>query len=391
MDGRPKAGAHVHARMKGDSPFSWKESVADQEGAYRIKGLPPGEYFAKINEATDDPALLMSIATLGQDDEVAGAAKVVVEAGKETRLDLYETPKCVVEGRVMEAGQPAPGMKVRLFRKEAMMFMPLKTAWTDENGAFLMEAIDAGSYSVDVELRSVPDSPSEDVTLVAGEQRRIDFELPAGRITGRVTDGDTDKPVAGIQINLERYQEEDTEEEAEGQTMIISVNAVTTSGGGGESIQAFSISGGAEPIVTDAEGYYAIPHVMAGEYTVVASGNGYARKDKGPVQVEEGETTANQDLAVERGYRVSGILKDGNTGASISFMPVFLDARDDKTKEWVQTESMAFAQDDGSFEFADLKSGNYKLRALDDHYKGEMEIFLTHKDLADLEFNLIPR
>jgi 5-hydroxyisourate hydrolase-like protein (transthyretin family) len=253
-----------------------------------------------------------------------------------------------------------------------------------------MEGIDAGSYRVDVELRGVPDSPEQKLNLAAGEVRRVDLPLPAGRISGQVKDKDTDEPVAGVQVLLERYVEEDApEDQTESRVMAVSISAVTSGDGGGDSIRAISIGGGAaEPIVTDAEGRYEIPHVKEGKYILVATGGGYARKERGPVEVDEGETTKNQDIDVERGYRVSGVLKNASTGKPVSFMPVFLEKRDEKTKEWIPTESMGFAQEDGSFEFKDLKSGDYKLKVQSPEFRGEMEIFLTRKDLDKLELLL---
>jgi len=92
-DGAPLVGARVTARS--DVTGKWATGITDDAGRFELgaaeagDGIPPGEYYVKINEdrgSWDNPRP-RTIAAKYEDPKQSGL-KVAVEAGKQASLEL---------------------------------------------------------------------------------------------------------------------------------------------------------------------------------------------------------------------------------------------------------------------------------------------------------------
>lgn len=392
VEGNPKPGARIHAQSVED-PVSLlgRRTVSDGEGAYRIQGLAPGEYLVRLVGDPQGKNLGgFMMVTIGSSEEDTGAHRVTVEAGRVTELDLYETLKGSIKGAVLEAGKPVPDATVKLFKGGDFAFMPLETQVTDEDGAFAFEHLEAGSYKVRLDLPGINEHPEEEVSVEAGFETRKDFDLPTGRVSGRITDAATGRPAPGVKVSLGRpAADEDPAEGEPGRRVEIQMVSVFKSQDDGE-VETITMSGGGmQPTLTDENGCYVIRFVKDGVYAVVASGGGYAKCELSPVEVKEGRETSGQDMALQQGYNVSGRLKNAATGDPISHV-VFSCVKLEGGEEIDSTEDTVFAQGDGSFEIRDLDPGLYRLKMDSDRYKGSKEFSLKKGSLKNLEFLVQP-
>lgn len=117
------------------------------------------------------------------------------------------------------------------------MTPPAATGLTDSNGNFALMAA-AGSYTVTVTAAGY-NSASQQVTVRSGQRQTLSFKLTSnpgfGSITGYVSDWTTGGPIAGAMVTLS--------------------NGPAT--------------------VTDATGYFSLPVVLAGTYTITFSALNY--------------------------------------------------------------------------------------------------------------------
>lgn len=113
-----------------------------------------------------------------------------------------------ISGRITIKDKPAPGVMVGLRRSNGMSpFDQLSRAITDQDGAYRITNVAAGSYYV---LPSTPayvwrDMTNNPQTITVGEDENVegvDYTLVRGGvITGKVTDADG-RPVIQIQVNI---------------------------------------------------------------------------------------------------------------------------------------------------------------------------------------------
>jgi hypothetical protein len=88
-------------------------------------------------------------------------------------------------------------------------------SWTNEDGKFDGWAEEPGDYELSVESRAGGRAGPKRVTVVEGEQARVDFELPTGSIEGIVL-GDEDEQVAGAFVLLTGLDREENAEDFTG-------------------------------------------------------------------------------------------------------------------------------------------------------------------------------
>jgi protocatechuate 3,4-dioxygenase beta subunit len=384
--GKIKAGAKVRAKDRGGHDFMGKMAVSDSEGRYLFKGLAPAEYQLMLVEPSGGAMGGMVFMSMGSQEETPpGASNVSVKEGEVVNLDLYEVAKGSLAGRVTELSEPVEGFTVKLFKQSQFMFMPSKTAQTASDGTYHFKDVPPGDYTVRLDLRGLPEPLKQEITLGPGGHGTRDFSLPSGRVTGRITDRFTGAPVVGAAVTLETFTEaKETGERQEARFQFVAVTSSADSSGGMNTISI--TGGGAEKVETDADGCYEIRFVKDGNYRVVASGGGYSRGEKAPVEVNEGRTTKGQDLKLERGFTLSGTIVDAATGKAVSFCPYSYFRKDDEEGE--MTMSSTVSQGDGTFSVGDLKPGVYIVEATGDEYKGSREFIIKDRDVKEVEFEV---
>jgi protocatechuate 3,4-dioxygenase beta subunit len=397
VDGEAKPGARVQAKRKDSQDFLGNLTTSDAEGAYRFKGLEPGEYTVKLMESGGSGmGGFMSITIGGMESAEPGAQQILVKEGEVSRLDLYEIAKGLISGQVTEAGKPVPDISVKLFREGPMMFMPLKTAKTDERGEYELHDVMPGDYVLRAGLSGLSDNLEEKLSMAEGGIMHQDFDLPTGRVEGRLVDQKVGKPVAGARVRLERVKlkdkEGDEEPELEEQrTIIARLATVESSGDGDGAMQTITLDGGSNPTVkSNEDGRFEIRHVRDGHYKIIVEGAGHARMESPPVEVKEGRKTDAGKFELRTGYIVTGAVVDASTGEGVPFCPVRimpLDAEGNPTDD-VDVE---LGDSDGSFRLEDMNPGAYRLQVDTDAWGGSADLVIMDEDIADYALMVGPK
>lgn len=224
VEGKPAEGVRVWltpASGAGSDPRSAgalkAASATDAEGKFRLTGVPAGTY-----------TLAVTGAYVIRDADRTKA--VTVREGQETGgLDLTLARGGVITGRVLDAGgQPLIGARVsshvpKSNNPRPKIFHPYNSAETDDRGVYRLYGLPEGRYTVSLTPRLPPgatreaggsahvtyypgvtdESKAEAVEVRAGDEvGNVDITL--GRpddtfsVTGRVVDGETGLPVAGV-------------------------------------------------------------------------------------------------------------------------------------------------------------------------------------------------
>lgn len=173
-----------------------------------------------------------------------------------------------ISGRVVRGGAGIAGVNVNAFSSGIDA-----SAVTGPDGAFTLSGLAPGS--VRVSLWKADDFIQEMRTLTA-PSRDLTIELPAGgRVTGRVVDKSTGRPLTSFQAGVSRQQ-------------------------------SGMMYGAAQMRELSSEdGTFALENVPSGAVSLVAGAHGYA-STRLNVTVEEGKTLSGVELALDPGVRLTG-------------------------------------------------------------------------------------
>ena len=235
------------ARVRADSHGYFAEADAGADGSFTITDLEPGDY------------RLHALAP-----PLAGASARPVTVGLAARVEgvVLEVERgYTVSGKLRRpGGPPVPGVRVAL--REWLAFegrgagILRGEARTGDDGAYRLEAVLPGAYSVAAEERSGP--ASRRVTVAAADVGGVDLELTdSATVRGRVTD-QRDRPVAGALVRAQ-----------------VAPNEVSAA------------------VHTDADGRFLVENVLPGPLTVTAS-----HSDRGSGFTEAGPLRPSEDRQV---------------------------------------------------------------------------------------------
>ncbi|MCX7785730.1 MAG: carboxypeptidase-like regulatory domain-containing protein [candidate division WOR-3 bacterium] len=265
-----------------------------------------------------------------------------------------------------------------IFRAKVMAHGPVnccRMAYTDSSGAYTINNLPAGSYQVNAAaMQYRPKMYPTPVQVVAGQNTPdINFALAPitpppppppqnpGAISGVVTDSATGLPIANAQVNACR----------------------PGSCGG----RAF----------TDANGFYTINNLSAGDYQVTAKALGY-RPQRYPtaVTVVAGQTTADINFALvamspppppQDPGSISGVVTDSVTGLPIAGATVIA-----RHRRFVRRVTTA---EDGSYTITNLPPRDYHVMARAQNYYPKMYPspvnVVSGQNTPDINFILTPR
>ena len=291
-DGRPVEGMSVSAVAESapsarqfmsfggdDGDDESQQATTDREGRFRLRGLKPGNYrvraeppwMSKVNAraATSDPV-------------AAGAAdvKVTVRAGG------------VIAGHVLdEARKPVAAAWVTCNPAEPGDDPSFHGAATDAKGAFEINGLNDGKYTLYVQSQSGGKQPTQKADVMTGT-KDVEIVMTAGlAIEGVVVKADG-KPVAGVYVQAERITSDDEDES--------------------------SISFGSQMSATGADGKFRVAGLAPGHYKLELndwSGTSQALRLTGASDIAAGATGLR--LVASEGLRVSGVVVD-DAGAPVA-------------------------------------------------------------------------
>jgi hypothetical protein len=370
------------------SSGSFKEAVADEDGAFSYPEVAPG------------PIEITASAPRHQSAELKG---LEVKAGQElTGISLVLPPAAVVEGRVLGPdGRPVPGAEVGVLEAGTSPFGgslgSFEVARTDGDGRYALDGVALGPRTLKAEAdgygRAVRDlevkegANAADFTLDKGFEvsGRVVDEAGAGVATSQLllvagmgsgmltatsgTDGSF--RFAGVQEGTFRLSARKT-----GYAMA-QVTTVTVSGASVGGLEMKLTAGGAitgrlsglelsqlsrvrvqlsrmyREGQVDAEGNYRIDNVQPGEWQVSATVPDTPLHAEGEVTLEPGMAEAKLDLQFGKGFTLTGVLlKNGSPfpGASLEL-----------TRTGTIDQRQASSDHQGVFRFGGLESGGYEL------------------------------
>jgi len=395
----------------------------DDRGAYRIFGLPPGDYFVVVTQGitigsnldvhrvtraeaqwaaqqiqspmnSSSPAPTTPPPTPGPNVTYApvfypgvttesSATKLTIGAGEERAgidIPLLSVPTAKLEGTVTMPDGPAPtNLQVNLIahdRIEGLPFSGFNTAPQVRDGKFTFTGLMPGAYSVTVRVRPGPPigqrggAPATPAMLalfalaevnISGSDTAVSLMLQPGvTVSGRVAfEGDTLKPPANLA------------------QMRLSLNAVLT--GRGAAI-------GVPPASVDATGTFTFTGVTPGRYRIFGgvpgstAASGWQPKsafiggrDAFDVPLEVGSTDVGGLVVTytDRPTELAGTIQDAAGRAAPDYWIIVFPS--DKTFWAPQSRRIQAKRpsNDGRFSFPNLPPGQYLVAAVTDVEQGE--------------------
>lgn len=358
--GLPAAGNGAQVKLFTLDGVLLETVFADSAGRFAVSGLGPGEY----------------VLTVTAEGFITSVITVFVTAGLATPVTVALLPQSTtVRGSVADASTGA-GISGALIQVNDVYGLPAETAFSDENGAFLVRGIPAGSFTVsaayagygaavagvvtkpgrvsEVTLRLTPDTGSvtgfvsdlADGSNIEGAVIRL-FDAVTGALAATIQSGlggaylfEGLAPGSYTSIvSAERYVNEFG-------GFDIAPNAVTrfsyalerlpgrlvgtvTNANGGSAIQGCSIAlrqfNNFGPVLatvlSDANGRYDTGEVAASNYAISAMLGGYASTQTSAAVISGGVTRSDISL-VKLTTSIDGTVSDEATGAPIPNVPV---------------------------------------------------------------------
>lgn len=279
-EGAPVAGAEV--RLLGAAGEAALVPIADRfvsdaQGAFRF-AAPEGAVLEARKEGHLPGRAEVDVTAM-----VNG--RVTVELGPEHRA---LGPAAPVEGRVVaRGGIPIPGALVTAApeRRFGAVGVPSAQAVTAADGSFTLAALDPGSYRVTARAEGRAPAAARHVEPGA---RDLLLELAeGGRLRGCVHDAASGAPVAPFTVMV-----------FERRSALRLVPQRTRS-------------------VVDPSGCYALDDLLPGPAAVVISAPGHAPSPERAVDIPATGEEAVADAALEPGGRLTGVVRDDETGAPL--------------------------------------------------------------------------
>jgi len=361
IKGKPAAGVTVLAALSGNeySNFRGHRTRTDQTGSYRFTKLPAGTY--KLDSVT--PALIPA----KQSNSV-----VVAEGESIEDLNLELVPGGVITGKITDPdGEPLIGELVRItpvetrFERGFGLVVSLFERsnpthhQTDDRGIYRLFGIPPGKYRVSVgqsdfmtgrsrerykETFYPSVSDPEKATAIevkeGSETKDVDIVMGIGlpaetfRITGRVVDSETGRPIPDI-----RYEVTRTIEHQSGSSV---------SGMGGK--------------ITNADGEFRLENASPGKYTISAEPSEGSEMSGASISFEVIDRDRT-DLLIKmtKGGSLSGVLALDGTEISPATRSFRLYATVGSTDSTSTSSARASVNQDGTFRINGVRSGLARL------------------------------
>jgi hypothetical protein len=349
-EGKPAAGRLVQVQKMDAS--AQRQASTDAAGTFSVEHVEPGKYqviaidVARMGESGQTKS--------GEGLDVSGMmsamkmASVDIVDGEVTHVVLGAPPSDPVRvtGNVTRAGAGVDGAIVSFLPAGPNLYERMKIVSTDATGAYSLVLDEPGDYVVAVQRQTGGIGQQSTVEFRAvvpeGEESRHDFELPGGRIAGRVVDGEG-RPVAGARVSL------------------------TTSGG----VRTDQLMGGnSAEIATDGDGRFVLEGLRPGTFRVAAGGaslfgsggsggSALGRVTRSGLVLGENEALEGLELRLPAPGSLEVTVR-GTDGAPRPGVTVFV-----RDAEGVPLEAMSFLQtsDQGRVVVEGLAPGRYTVSA----------------------------
>lgn len=206
----------------------------DSAGNYKLVGAPTGT--VTVSAMTGNVAGTRS----------APLKTIELTPGGSQQLDIEFAGDVVIEGRVLQNGQPLPRVGVS-FAPRVMNAGTFASAQADDQGRYRITGVSEGDYTISVfdPQRYVAHTSSYHVRGSA----RFDIAFTSSTVRGRVIDAASGGPLADVAVGL-------------------------------QSTSAIQSRGLTRSALTDAQGSFVFDAVTEGAYTMTASKSGYGAQPR---------------------------------------------------------------------------------------------------------------
>ncbi|MEA2327861.1 MAG: large repetitive protein, partial [Thermoanaerobaculia bacterium] len=201
-------------------------------------------------------------------------------------IDVVLDPGVEISGRVTRGGAGVEGVNVRAMSQDGF-----SNAVSGPDGAFVLSDLTPGQMMLNI---SKQESFIQEMRSVSAPARDLVIELPpGGRIAGRVVDKNSHQPVTSFMAG------------------------VTTSRSGGG--MTFMMPPMQKQFTSD-DGSFVLEGIKPGMTQVVVNAPGYTTARVPNIDVEDGKTTADVEVDVETGAKLTGRVTgpDGSPLAGVS-------------------------------------------------------------------------
>lgn len=237
-------------------------AMTGDDGRFTLRDVPPG--VLRVNANTSFPSIRQTTKNV---DVPEGATEIPVEI-------VFEGSSRIA-GRITRGEKPVAGAYVNARPEPPGAAGGSAMGVTDDDGRYGLEALNDGTYQVQVSGQGVS---YRKVLNVSGDTNG-DIALPPIAITGVVTEAESNEPLEGASVQADA----------------------------GGSTSAFQM----KRATTDSRGFYSIDDVDPGSYQVTARKDGYQLKTQG-VSIASSSVEVNIGLARGSGLAIRGV--DGLTG-----------------------------------------------------------------------------
>jgi hypothetical protein len=343
-DGKPAAGCLLILQM----PTLQERRIinAGSDGTFDERGLTPGTWqvqaFPGVESLRGEGGETLDQATL-----LAALKMTAVELADEVEehVVLGEPPAKPVQvhGRVTLAGEPVGESVISFVPTSGGGMEYLRIESLDADARYALQLDAPGDYLVTIQStsdigrqntiefrRSVPETGDFE----------LDFEMPLGRISGRVRGPDGEPvPHARVTLNIE-----------------------------GGLVFGTVLGGQFNEASTDENGDYELPYLRPGRYSVAAGGAflaGFLGDREGlgravqTVEVGEGQSVRGVDFQLEDPGSIHGTVRDAG-GALVENAAIFVR---DEAGHLLELFSVAQTNASGTFEYLGLAPGDYTVVA----------------------------
>lgn len=344
-------------------------AITDATGAFRISGVPEGEYVA---EYSPPPGF--------RPPHGLAPSRLPFRVGEGVvKLDAPLTPQSVIRGRVVDAdARPLAGVRIELMR---LFGLDAVSTTTDAEGRFTAERLLPGRYRI----RAVP-RKRDVATLPDGERiAPATTYFPSGvdRETAQTVIVGEGVEVEGLEIRLQSptvYRLSGIVRDEEGKPA------------GGvelELVSDLSWGGTVDKVRSDADGVFEFPAVRAGEWNLQAE----IVRDKARLRSFTALTMPRRDLdrvavRLERSFESWGSVEGlPPSGPQRQRLVVALRRSVGQRFE----SAMGSEQPDGRMKFENVHPGLHRLEFLTSVSGRYLKaVYLGTTDVTDAEFDLAP-
>jgi len=278
-DKSPIAEANMRVR---DEQWLSNNSKTNDRGEYVLNHVMPGKVFVSVDakgfNKPDEYDLII------KDGEVR----------ENVNFELSQSGS--ISGKVYNKSQkPVEGAELWMVEQKGMQFTEMfggqmKTS-SDANGSYTIEDIKSETLlSLMAKHKDYAERRKDGIVVKEGQRlENIDFILTeGGSISGKVTDAEN-HPLEGVKVG----------------------NRKQGSGFMGKYMASLAIGRDeSELIATDKEGLYKLLHISPGEYTVIASKDGYISENIQNIKIKEGEVRKDVNFVLKPSYIISGLVKN---------------------------------------------------------------------------------